>query len=293
MLGGVCVQVSCTSIDSPFSTKSATNVPAEVKQNVNSVTVEIFIVPIASHQHALLQQLWQEVDEQSLPPQLRRELLSQGFRVGVLGNLISPALAQLLKVSADTKAETPWGNVQEFSAADAAREPTISRNLRSLLPGMRALVKIFDDNALLPKLSLFWQENGMMCGQTYQDALGLICVSAAANKDGSAQIQIVPELEHGFLEQRIRPLSGMVIQERSRPRYTFESLTISQRLLPGQWLIMGTTTLDSAGAGKAFFTRQAYVPEQRLLAIRFVNATSGSPAPSPSTLPAPTMPERN
>jgi len=302
ILGGICAQISCTSINNPFATNSATNaptsVPTEVKQNVNTVTVEIFIIPIASHKNELLQQLWREVDEQSLSPQLRRELLAQGFRVGILGNLISPALTQLLKVSGDTKAETPWGDAHEFSVADATHEPAIIRNLRSLLPGMRTLVKIFDDNALLPELFLLRQENGMMCGQTYKDVLGLVCVSAVVNKDGSTQIQIVPELEHGFLEQRIRPLSGvMVVQERSRPRYSFESLTITQRLLPGQWLIMGMTTLDSAGVGKAFFSRQDDVPVQRLLAIRFVHATPVSPIQSSAPMPVPkgieSMPERN
>jgi len=272
------------------------------KQERDSIAVEIFNVPIASHQNELLQQLWREVDEQSLPPELRRELLAEGFRVGVLGSLLSPALAQLLTVSADARADTPWGEVHEFSVAEAARGPTMSRHLHTLLPGMRTVIKTFDENSRLPEVSLFWKKDGMMCGQTYRGALGLICISATANRDGSAQIQIVPELEHGLLEQRLRPQAGFIVQETGRPRHIFESLTISQRLLPGQWLLLGTTTLDSAGAGRAFFSRSDPVPEQRLLVIRFVSATTGlssphSPSPS-STLPAPketelTMPERD
>jgi hypothetical protein len=260
--------------------------------------VETFIIPIAPHQNELLQQLWREVDEQSLSPQLRRELYVEGFRVGVLGSLISPALAQLLKISAEAKADTPWGEVQEISVAEATRESTISRNLLSLLPGMRAVIQIFDESMRLPEVSLFWREEGMMCGQTYRGALGLIRLSATANRDGSAQIQIAPELEHGLLEQRIRTQVAIVVQETGRPRKTFESLTISQRLLPGQWLLMGMTTLDSAGAGKAFFSRMTSVPEQRLLAIRLVSATTGLPSSLPTSLPAPRnveppMPERD
>ena len=256
------------------------------------------MIPIAPHQNGLLQQLWQEVDEQSLPLQLRRELLAQGFRVGILGNLLSPALAELLKVSSDGKAATNWDDFREISAADALRESSVTRNLHCLLPEMRTLVKVFNDQNTLPELPLFWADNGTLCGQTYRDVLGLICVSATANKDGSAHIQIVPELEHGVYQQRFRVVSGMVVQDNSRPRHTFESLTISQRLLPGQWLIMGTTTLDSAGAGKVFFTRKTPVPEQRLLAIRFVNATTVTapqrPSPSTAQKEAETpMPERN
>ena len=297
ILGGVCAHISCHSVGKPPSTGSVNGLSTEIKQNMNSVTVEIFNVPIAPNQNELLQQLWREIDEQSLPPQLRRELYAQGFRVGILGSLLSPALAQLLKVSTDAKADAAWGEWQEVSAADAAQESMITRNSLILLPGMRSVVKIFDEHARLPEFPLFWEEDGMMSGQTYRGALGLICVSATAHRDGAAQIQIVPELEHGLLEQRFRMQAAIIVPETGRPRHTFESLTVSQRLLPGQWLIMGTTTLDSAGAGKAFFSRKTSVPEQRLLAIRLVNATMGSSPQPSSTLPVPKtepiMPERN
>ena len=286
VLAGICAQVSCNSIGKPPLAGAERTGKTDVQQNMNSVTVEIFNIPVAPYQNELMQQLWREVDEQSLPPQLRRELLAQGFRVGILGSMLSPALAQLLKVSADTKVDNPWRE-QEVFVADAAMEPVIARNLLTLLPGMRSVVKIFDDHARLPEFPLFWEEEGMMSGQTYRGVLGLLCVSATGNKDGSAQIQIVPELEHGHLEQRLRVQASIIVPETGRPRHTFESLTVSQRLLPGQWLMMGTTTLDSAGAGKVFFSRKASVPEQRLLAIRFVNATTGTSSKPSSSLPVP------
>jgi hypothetical protein len=297
-LGGVCAQLSCHSLifNKPSSTA---NTPSIINHQADTVTIEIFTIRLAPYQNDLLQQLWREVDEQSLPPQLRRELLAQGFRVGVLGNLLSPALAQLLKVSSEGKSEIPMGNLQEFSAADVAHEATVTRNARNLLPEMRALVKIFDDHNALPELALFRRENGMLEGQTYTEAVGVLCISASVNKDGSAHIQIIPELEHGTLERRIRTVAGIVVKEESRPRHSFESLTISQRLLPGQWIILGATTLDSAGAGKAFFVRKTSVLEQRLLAIRLVHATPAAvsaPAPSLPTIPSgaePVIPERN
>jgi len=294
ILGGICVHLACTSL--PFHRQPTANLPDFNNQSTDTVGIEIFIIRLAPHQNELLQQLWQEVDEQSFPLHLRRELFAQGFRVGILGNLLSPALAQLLNVTADGRTDIPWGEFQEFSAADAAREPTATRTIRNLLPDMRALIKVFDTP--LPEQSLFWTENGMSHGQTYTEAIGLLCVSATANRDGSAQIQIVPELEHGVAELRIRPRAGLVIHETSRPRHTFETLTISQRLLPGQWLIMGTTAPDSAGIGKTFFVRRDSGLKQHLLAIRLFNATPAAATSAPTLLTAPKgteaiMPERN
>jgi len=297
ILGVVCANFSCNLIKfpKPSSSGPVANVPVLFNQSIDTVSMEVFIVRLAPHQNELLQQLWQEVDEQSLPPQLRRELFAQGFRVGILGNLLSPVLAQLLTISADGRVDVPWGEVHEMSAASAAREPTVTRNMLNLLPAMRALVKVFD--APLPALTLLREENGMILGQTYREAIGLLCVSATANRDGSAQIQIVPELEHGVSELRVRSVQAIVTHETSRPRYVFESLTVSQRLLPGQWLILGTTTPDSAGAGKTFFVRRNSGLEQRLVAIRLVHATlAAAPTPPPQTAPSETemmMPERN
>ena len=294
ILGGICVHLSCNLIDlnRPTSSGSTPSPPPLT----DTVSVDIFVIRLAPHQNDLLHQLWQEADEQSLSPQLRRELFAQGFRVGMLGNWVSPALAQLLNISADGRVDIPWGEFQELSAADAAREPTAIRNMRNLLPEMRALVRIFDST--LPEQSLFWEKNGMTHGQTYRDAIGQIAVSATANRDGSAQIQIVPELEHGTAELRFRPMAGMVLHDTSRPRHTFESLTVSQRLLPGQWLIIGTTSPDAPGAGRAFFVRRDSVLEQRLLAIRLLSATPATAMPTPALPSAPRgteaiMPERN
>ena len=246
ILGGCCACLACHSIDhikSHFSSP-AKNAPPAINQQTDTVTIEIVTIRLAPHRHELLRQLWREADEQSLPPQLRRELLAEGFRVGTLDNSNSPALVQLLQDSSESQSDSPLGDFQEFSAADIARELTVSRHVRNLLPEMRALIKIFDEQQVLPGLALFQQENGMLEGQTYREALGIFCVSAVANKDGSAQIQIVPKLEHGLLERRVRTVAGMVVQEQSRPRRSFDTLTISQRLLPGQWILLGTTTPD-------------------------------------------------
>ena len=273
ILGGVCAHLSCNSLsfNNPSSGNSAT-IASAVNYQPNTVTVEIYVIRLSPHQNALLYQLWQEVDEQSLPTQLRRELLAQGFRVGILGNFLSPMLEQLTSVSSEGVADIPSGIVQEFSAADVAREYGATRHTRQLLPEMHAVLKPFNDQNALPEIFLFRQENGKMHGETYTNALGGLLVSAEANRDGSAQIQMLPVLEHGVSGRRFRTVAGMVIQEESRPRHTFESLMITQRLLPGQWIILGATTLDSAGAGKVFFTRTSPVPEQRLLAIRLVRA---------------------
>ena len=274
ILAGICANLSCNVLKNPLSSgHSGAPAPVEAAHPPNAVTVEIYIVRLSPHQNELVQQLWRETDEQSLPAPLRRELYAQGFRVGTLGNWISPALEQFISVSSEGASDIFSGEFQEFSAADVIRETGATRHTRQLLPGMRAVLKPFNDRNALPELFLFRQENGKVHGETYTGALGVLLVGAEANSDGSAQIQILPVLDHGTPVLRLQSVAGMVVQDESRPRHIFESLAVSQRLFPGQWIIMGTTTLDSAGAGKAFFTRTDSVLEQRILAIRLVRTT--------------------
>ena len=279
ILGGVCAHTSCNSIN--FSnllpgSNSATNAPAIINQQPNTVTVEVFIIRFTPQQNGLVQQLWQEIDEQSLPTQLRRELHAQGFRAGVFGSLLSPTFELLINTSPETNPDVTLGDYHEFSAADATRESGATRRTRQLTPGMWAVLKPFSDQNALPELFLFRRENGMIHGETYREAVGALHVSAEANRDGSAQIQILPVIEHGDYRLQTRIVSGIVVREENRPRHSLDSLAISQRLLPGQWIIMGATTLNSPGAGKAFFARTHSIPEQRLVAIRLIRATTSA-----------------
>jgi len=273
ILAGICANLSCNVLKNPLSGHSGAHTPVEAAHPPNTVTVEIYIVRLSPYQNELVQQLWRETNEQSLPVQLRRELYAQGFRVGTLSHLMSPVLEQFINVSSEGVSDIFSGELQEFSAADVTRETGATRHTRQLLPGMRAVLKPFNDHNALPELFLFRQENGKMHGETYMGALGVLLVGAEANPDGSAQIQILPVIDHGTPVLRLQSVAGMVIQDASRPRHIFETLAVSQRLLPGHWIIMGTTTLDSAGAGKAFFARTDSVLEQRIVAIRLVRST--------------------
>ncbi|MDR1962472.1 MAG: hypothetical protein LBQ50_01685 [Planctomycetaceae bacterium] len=266
------------------------------QESFNSVGIEIFTIRTTPQQHELVRQLWLEVDEQMLAPSLRRDLLEQGIRVGVLGDLLTPSLSQLIHVTGDAKAGNvnTFGDFQEVSIAEIPHDPAVTRQYRNLLPDMRASLKAFEDP--VPELSRFWFENGQFCGQTYKDALGLICVSAIAQNNGTVRFDIVPELEYGTTERRIRIHSAMMIPENGRPRLPFVSLTVTQHLLPGQWIIIGPAIQNCSGIGRVFFIRGTEEPEQKILAIRLIKMKKKPP--SGSNLPDPenndfSFPERN
>src|SRR6202521_4267835 len=71
---------------------------SSVGMSADSVTLEIFTAPtpLGAPQ---LSALWNEVDEQPLPADLRQRLAQNGLRAGIVGPHVPHALAELHKVT--------------------------------------------------------------------------------------------------------------------------------------------------------------------------------------------------
>jgi hypothetical protein len=288
----------CHLIKKPETTGKNTDLLLQQGQTApDSVGIEIFTIRTTPQQQELVRQLWLEVDEQMIAPTLRRELLEQGIRIGVLGDILTPALSQLIHVTGDASVGNVnmFGDFQEVSVAEIPHVPPVIRQYRNLLPDMRASLNVFEEP--VPEFSRFWFENGQFCGQTYKDAIGLICVNARNQNNGTVRFDIVPELEYGTMERRIRIHSAIMIPENGRPRLPFVSLTVTQNLLPGQWILIGPTIPNCSGIGRVFFIRGNEEPEQKILAIRLIkmkkNIPNGSNIPEPEKKTDFLFPERN
>lgn len=263
----------------------------------NTVGIDIFVVRVSPQQQVLVNQLWLEVDEQMIPTMQRYELRDQGLRLGVQGSYLSSSLSQLINVTASRSGERKpeTGETDGVSIAELQDNPAVTRQYRNLMPGMRGVVQPFEDT--IAELSLFWNENGRICGKTYKDARGLITLSAKTQKNGMVRFEISPELEYGEPETKIRHENAVFFHQSGKPRKMFESLAVSLDLLPGQWIIIGPTSSDCKGIGHGFFTRGTEKNEQRLIAIRLANMKRSDPASrgisSAVNSPEQNIPERN
>ncbi len=276
--------VSCSWLHKAQPVESVRSAPGLLQGEIltDSVGIEVFTIRITRDQDALFRQLWQEVDEQMLEPALRRELLSNGLRVGFLGETLSPSLSRLINVTSEQTPGMAAGGYKEFSMAELSQDLAVTRQYINLMPEMRSAIKIFDDN--LPEFSRIWTENGQLSGQTYTDVLGLIQITGTPQSNGRAKLTVMPLLEYGVPERRVRVHNGVILQENGRPRYPFRSLTVSLDLLPGQWLILGPASRESSGAGHALFIRGAEDGEQKILAIRLAKLKTES-RPTPESSP--------
>jgi hypothetical protein len=81
----------------------------------DSVVLDILFVRFPLADPEINEQLWEEIDEQHFPAQLRRRLQRNGFRVGLVGNPIPFTLTKLLELEDKPQ---PTGKASQLNVAD-------------------------------------------------------------------------------------------------------------------------------------------------------------------------------
>ena len=84
----------------------------------DSILLEVFSVRYPYHDAQVNGPLWDEIDEQHFPTDLRRRLSQNGFRVGIVGTHLPLALQRLL---------LPRTGALENSSELLDQEPSVSR----------------------------------------------------------------------------------------------------------------------------------------------------------------------
>jgi len=229
----------------------------------DSMVLEVFFVRFPFGEAEANGPLWDEVDEQHFPAELRQRLVSNGFRVGVVGGQIPVALSHLLELK---DKPVPSGESNSTELAGLSAEPRVLRRRLQLRAGRRSEIVASDVYDELPVL--ICDCDGLR-GKTYRKAQGLLALKAFPERDGRVRLDLVPELHYGQTRQRYVGAQGTLRLEAGRPRRVFDRMAISAALAPGQMLVLGSLVSRPGSLGDHFFTHEsAGQPGQKLLVIR-------------------------
>jgi hypothetical protein len=240
---------------------------APFKPSLETSTLEVTFVRHEYELPALNEELWQEVDETAISPEVRGGLLKNGLRAGVIAGKLPLQLESLLSgtsppapSSADGPAATPT-NGQLTSA------PTVSRRTLHVLPQQRSELLASD---VYERLNLLVREESEGSGHTYFNARCALAVTATPLGDGRVRISLAPEVQHGEPRQQYRGDDGMWRVDSVRPKAALDKMAFDVVLAPGQAIVLGARADRPASVGHYFFTESANGElEQKLLLIRF------------------------
>jgi hypothetical protein len=200
-----------------------------------TIPLELSFVRCDPKDELLGEALWQYVDEQALPADLRRRLAANGLRVGVVGSHLPPGIAARFAT-----------DVAQPAADPLTTDAPVSRRLMRLLPGRRGEIVTASGIA---ELVLLEQTGGEVRGGTYREASPLFAVEVEPAADGRVTIEVTPEIRHGPIEKSWVGEDGMFRLEAGQRRHVLEELRFSVTLPHQGLLLVGCGGDGNATAG--------------------------------------------
>ena len=228
------------------------------------MVLDVFFVPVKLNDPEADVILWQELDEQHFPPEVRRELGGRGFRVGLTGGQVPVTLSRLL----DLKGKAAPGTEDSTTCLEKIdSESGVLRRHMPLRTGRRGEIHASRTYEKVPVLAT--DAAGHLGGRDYPQAQGVLAVKAYPQSDGRVRLDVVPELHYGEVKQHFVGDRGMWRMEAGKDRLAFDELAFSATLTPGQMLVISSLPNRGGSLGHYFLTQDSSGNlEQRLLVLR-------------------------
>lgn len=228
----------------------------------DSVAIEIFFARLPEAERVIRGKLWDEVDEQHLSNELRRELSKNGFRAGLVGSQVPGPLAQLLQL--DSSASASDGQVRPANLETNSGVRRSTMQLRSARHGEIQVSEVLDRIALLRV-----GQDGQVSGKPYDQAQGIFDIQASIQPDGRVLVHLIPELHYGQPIREFVAEDGIFRPLIARRREVFDGLGIESTLAPGQMLLISCLPDLPGSLGHHFFRVESSAGrQQKYLVVR-------------------------
>jgi hypothetical protein len=241
---------------------------APFKPSLETSALEVMFVRHSYELPALNEELWRGVDETAIPAEVRRALVRNGLRAGIISGVLTPALESALIGQSQAAVPTSQSHTHRGTAGQLERAPFVSRRTVHALAGQRSE---FLASGVYERLPLLIRDGGEARGKTYDKAQCVVAATATPLGDERVRIAIVPEVQYGDPRQQFRGgEDGMWRIDAARPRVALDNMAFDVVLSPGQAVVLASRTDRPGSAGHYFFTEPVDGQlEQKLMLIRF------------------------
>jgi hypothetical protein len=249
----------------PPANKNAPSLLHPTQMTPGSAVLEVLSIRLPAGEPDLESGIWQEVDEQQFPIEVRRQLEKNGFRAGIIAGQIPPALSKLLDLKGKPAA---GGEVQHVQIADLVNPTRVSSQHLQTHAGQRYEIAA---SSVIEKMPILVSEGGEIRGLTYDQAQGIFALHVNPQPDGRLELELVPEVHHGETRQHWVGDQSIFRLETGRPKRAFEELKFSAMMGPGAMLLLGSQPNRQGSLGHYFFLESNSRddrPDQKLILVR-------------------------
>lgn len=237
-----------------------------------TVGLDILVVRYPASDEAAREALWQQVDEQVLPIELRQKLRANGFRAGVVGPQLPDDLEKLIHLT-----DQPEQDETQLEAAQLTTDAPVRQRYVQIMNGKQTNIICTGEQTRHGELSVLIRgEDGSVTGKTFRKVAGQLTTRAFTEPDGRIRLELTPEVEHGEAQRRFEPADGMMRVDFSPPREKYDALRMTVTLAPGQMLLV-TAVPDRPGTlGHHYFNERGQQRDlHKLLIVRPAYGSAG------------------
>jgi hypothetical protein len=254
------IALGCQVFDKPPD-RALESLLKPVNTSKESVAIEIFQARIPLDQEAKADALWERIDEQKFDAELRRKLVANGLRVGVVGGALPEDLAKLLELD---------GEAAEVSDSQQITDQTaVPRVTRRVVQVKRSNPISIQVSELRDEAQVLLSQDGAFGGKTFRQMQGVYSLQAETAPGQRVKVRLTPELQHGELKPRYTPgaQQGIFMSIPSREREVFDDLSMDATLAPGELLVLGCLPAAKTSLGGVFHTATAAGKDERKLIL--------------------------
>lgn len=241
--------------------------------------VETILVRLDASQSARLPELWAQIDEQALKPELRIAMDKNGMRAGKISGNTPPLLDEWVRQTVQRIGEDPME--QAGFAADIS---SYSQLWRCRADARKELsIRNFQEE----NLCVFYHDVAAK-GHVYEAPHFQYAIQATPHGDASATVRLTPEMQHGELVRKMVARESAVRTDTRRESIAWKQLSIDLRIQKGDYIVIGPTS-ESRCLGEHFFHTRTQKGEIQpvLLLVRLSEANADSAFTQPSSAQAP------
>lgn len=253
------IALGCQVFDKPPE-KALESLLKPVNASSDSVSLEIFQARIPLDKDATADAIWEGIDEQKFDAELRRRLVANGLRVGIVGGSLPKELADLLELD---------GAASETSGAQVITDQSaVPRVSRQVIQAKRREPRPIQVSELRDEGQVLLSRDGSFGGKTFRQMQGVYSLQAETIPGQRVKVRLTPELHHGELKQRFAgSQQGIFMSIPSREREVFDDLAMDATLAPGELLVLGCLPAAKTSLGGVFHTATAAGKDERKLIL--------------------------
>ncbi|MEO8271860.1 MAG: hypothetical protein ABI557_19210 [Aureliella sp.] len=229
--------------------------------NPDSVVIETVLVRFPAESIAdLEQQVWHLSNEASADIALRQRLDQNGLRAGVIMGEFPPLIRQQLDQTA------------EKQKTDALEHAGLAADVDNRMRRLQCRAGRRKDLLVKPELPdpltvLSVRDGKRVSGDTFDRATVLFDLRVLPHGDGSATVNLTPEIQHGDQRQTFVYSDFGTRPAMRRSTQNWNELKLSAKLTPGQVLIVSSTSPAKALGSTFFVSNTAEQTEERVLLL--------------------------